>query len=58
MPPIVSLHAHPDDEALLTGGWPAQRATDGDAGLTARTRLDHHPRLHHCPRQRRTSSVA
>ena len=42
---IVSLHAHPDDEALLTGGWLAQRAaagdrivlvfaTDGDAGLT------------------------
>lgn len=46
MPTIVSLHAHPDDEALLTGGWLAQRAaagdrvvlifaTDGDAGLTA-----------------------
>jgi LmbE family N-acetylglucosaminyl deacetylase len=43
---IVSLHAHPDDEALLTGGWLAQRsaagdrvvlvfATDGGAGLTA-----------------------
>jgi LmbE family N-acetylglucosaminyl deacetylase len=43
---VVSLHAHPDDEALLTGGWLAQRAaagdrvvlvfaTDGDAGLTA-----------------------
>ena len=42
---IVSLHAHPDDEALLTGGWLAQRsaagdrvvlvfATDGDAGLS------------------------
>ncbi|HEU5035452.1 MAG TPA: PIG-L family deacetylase [Nocardioides sp.] len=42
---IVSLHAHPDDEALLTGGWLAQRAaagdrvvlvfaTDGGAGLT------------------------
>lgn len=41
---VVSLHAHPDDEALLTGGWIAQRAaagdrvvlvfaTDGDAGL-------------------------
>jgi LmbE family N-acetylglucosaminyl deacetylase len=41
---VVSLHAHPDDEALLTGGWLAQRAaagdrvvlvfaTDGDAGL-------------------------
>ena len=41
---IVSLHAHPDDEALLVGGWLAQRAargdrvilvfaTDGDAGL-------------------------
>ncbi|RYP84004.1 GlcNAc-PI de-N-acetylase [Nocardioides guangzhouensis] len=44
MATIVSLHAHPDDEALLTGGWLAQRsaagdrvvlvfATDGDAGL-------------------------
>jgi LmbE family N-acetylglucosaminyl deacetylase len=43
---IVSFHAHPDDEALLTGGWLAQRAaagdrvvllfaTDGDAGLTS-----------------------
>jgi len=43
---IVSVHAHPDDEALLTGGWLAQRsaagdrvvlvfATDGDAGLTS-----------------------
>lgn len=42
---IVALHAHPDDEALLTGGWLAQRAdagdrvvlvlaTDGAAGLT------------------------
>jgi LmbE family N-acetylglucosaminyl deacetylase len=41
---IVSLHAHPDDEVLLTGGWLAQRsaagdrvvlvfATDGGAGL-------------------------
>ena len=27
---IVSLHAHPDDEALLTGGWLAQRAAAGD----------------------------
>jgi len=46
MPTIVSLHAHPDDEALLTGGWLAQRAaagdrvvlvfaTDGGAGLTS-----------------------
>jgi LmbE family N-acetylglucosaminyl deacetylase len=45
MSTIVSLHAHPDDEALLTGGWLAQRAvlgdrvvlvfaTDGEAGLT------------------------
>ncbi|GAB3037998.1 GlcNAc-PI de-N-acetylase [Nocardioides flavus (ex Wang et al. 2016)] len=44
MATIVSLHAHPDDEALLTGGWLAQRsaagdrivlvfATDGAAGL-------------------------
>lgn len=44
MATIVSLHAHPDDEALLTGGWLAQRAaagdrvvlvfaTDGEAGL-------------------------
>jgi LmbE family N-acetylglucosaminyl deacetylase len=41
---IVSLHAHPDDEVLLTGGWLAARAaagdrvvlvfaTDGDVGL-------------------------
>ncbi|MDO7869428.1 PIG-L deacetylase family protein [Nocardioides jiangxiensis] len=48
MATIVSLHAHPDDEALLTGGWLAQRArggdrvvlvfaTDGEAGLS-----DHH----------------
>ncbi len=46
MSTIVSLHAHPDDEVLLTGGWLAQRAaagdrvvlvfaTDGGAGLTA-----------------------
>lgn len=46
MATIVSLHAHPDDEALLTGGWLAQRAaagdrvvlvfaTDGDAGLAS-----------------------
>lgn len=46
MSTIVSLHAHPDDEALLTGGWIAQRAaagdrvvlvfaTDGGAGLTS-----------------------
>jgi LmbE family N-acetylglucosaminyl deacetylase len=45
MATIVALHAHPDDEALLSGGWLAQRAaagdrvvlvvaTDGDAGLT------------------------
>ncbi len=44
MATIVSLHAHPDDEALLVGGWLAQRAaggdrvvlvyaTDGEAGL-------------------------
>lgn len=44
MATIVSFHAHPDDEALLTGGWLAQRtaagdrvvlvfATDGGAGL-------------------------
>ena len=30
MPTIVSFHAHPDDEALLTGGWLAQRAAAGD----------------------------
>ncbi|MCK9824441.1 PIG-L family deacetylase [Nocardioides cavernae] len=30
MTTIVSLHAHPDDEALLTGGWLAQRAAAGD----------------------------
>ena len=46
MATIVSLHAHPDDEALLCGGWLARRAalgdrvvlvvaTDGDAGLAA-----------------------
>jgi LmbE family N-acetylglucosaminyl deacetylase len=46
MTTVASLHAHPDDEALLTGGWLAQRAaagdrvvivfaTDGDAGLAA-----------------------
>lgn len=50
MPTIVALHAHPDDEALLTGGWLAQRsatgdrvvlvfATDGDAGLAAVPRV-------------------
>ncbi|MCL2541028.1 MAG: PIG-L family deacetylase [Nocardioidaceae bacterium] len=27
---VVSLHAHPDDEALMTGGWLAQRAAAGD----------------------------
>lgn len=43
---LVSLHAHPDDEALLTGGTLARAAaeghrvvlvvaTDGEAGLTA-----------------------
>lgn len=48
MATIVSFHAHPDDEALLTGGWLARRAsagdrvvlvfaTDGDAGLAARS---------------------
>ena len=30
MATIVSLHAHPDDEALLTGGWLAQRSAAGD----------------------------
>lgn len=30
MSTIVSLHAHPDDETLLTGGWLAQRANAGD----------------------------
>lgn len=46
MTTIVSLHAHPDDEALLTGGWLARcaaagdrvvlvYATDGEAGLAA-----------------------
>src|SRR3954471_12658150 len=46
MATIVSLHAHPDDEAMLTGGWLAQRAaagdrvglvfaTDGEAGLAS-----------------------
>jgi LmbE family N-acetylglucosaminyl deacetylase len=48
MTTIVSLHAHPDDEALLTGGWLSQRAragdrvvvafaTDGAAGLATRS---------------------
>ena len=47
---IVALHAHPDDEALLSGGWLASRAaagdrivlafaTDGDAGLTGPDRV-------------------
>jgi LmbE family N-acetylglucosaminyl deacetylase len=46
MATVVSLHAHPDDEALLTGGWLSQRsaggdrvvlvfATDGGAGLAS-----------------------
>lgn len=30
MATVVSLHAHPDDEALLVGGWLAQRAAAGD----------------------------
>lgn len=30
MATIVSLHAHPDDEALLTAGWLAERAAAGD----------------------------
>ena len=44
----MALHAHPDDEALLTGGTLAQAAeaghrvvivtaTDGSLGLTSRT---------------------
>lgn len=48
MATIVSLHAHPDDEALLCGGWLTQRAaagdrvvvvfaTDGGAGLAGPT---------------------
>ena len=51
MATIVSLHAHPDDEALLTAGWLATRAaagdrvvllfaTDGAAGLTSGERSD------------------
>jgi LmbE family N-acetylglucosaminyl deacetylase len=32
---IVSLHAHPDDEALLSGGWLAQRAAAGDRVVVA-----------------------
>ena len=51
MATIVALHAHPDDEALLTGGWLAQRAaagdrvvlayaTDGDAGLASAAHRD------------------
>ena len=41
MTTIVSLHAHPDDEALLTGGWIAQRAVgrrSGRPGLRHRRR--------------------
>ena len=34
-PTILSLHAHPDDEALLTGGWLAQRAAAGDRVVLA-----------------------
>ncbi|MFZ2013299.1 MAG: PIG-L family deacetylase [Nocardioides sp.] len=30
MATVVALHAHPDDEALLTGGWLAQRCAAGD----------------------------
>lgn len=30
MTTVVSLHAHPDDEVLLTGGWLASRAAAGD----------------------------
>lgn len=51
MATIVSLHAHPDDEALLTGGYLAGRAaagdrvvlvvaTDGAAGLADRSFAD------------------
>ncbi|KAB2806895.1 GlcNAc-PI de-N-acetylase [Pimelobacter simplex] len=35
MATIVSLHAHPDDEALLTAGWLAQRAAAGDRVVLA-----------------------
>ena len=35
MATIVSFHAHPDDEALLTGGWLAQRAAAGDRVVLA-----------------------
>jgi LmbE family N-acetylglucosaminyl deacetylase len=35
MATIVSLHAHPDDEALLTGGWLAARAAAGDRVVLA-----------------------
>ena len=56
MTTIVSLHAHPDDEALLSGGWLAQRAaagdrvvlvfaTDGDAGLASATHRHGHTPL-------------
>ncbi len=34
-PTLLSLHAHPDDEALLTGGWLAQRAAAGDRVVLA-----------------------
>lgn len=51
MSTIVSVHADPDDEALLTGGWLTQRAAagdrvvlvfapDGDAGLAG---ANYHP---------------
>lgn len=35
MPTVVSLHAHPDDEALLLAGWLAQRAAAGDRVVLA-----------------------
>lgn len=35
MSTIVSLHAHPDDEALLCAGWLAQRAAAGDRVVLA-----------------------
>jgi LmbE family N-acetylglucosaminyl deacetylase len=67
---IVSLHAHPDDEALLTGGWLAQRAaagdrvvlvfaTDGGAGLTSTGPgvIDPAPVLAHRRRAEATASA-
>lgn len=69
MTTIVSLHAHPDDEALLTGGWLAQRsatgdrvvlvfATDGSAGLTHPAHTSTHGCGETMPHPRRAEASA